>query len=133
MSVEAASGCGTGPGSTSVTSFARRRSSIAAVTPKMPAPTTRTRLPMDSALLGLLLRRRLLLGLRGAARGRLAHALDGGLARSLRVFRLVDLDAYAAGHREVRDEAVAVVGDGVIELDAAGAELGDGLLQVVAV
>src|SRR5262245_57259736 len=38
MSVEAASGCGNGPGSKSATVCPRRLSSSAAVTPKMPAP-----------------------------------------------------------------------------------------------
>src|SRR6267143_2084987 len=43
MSEDAASGWGSGPGSTSRTACPRFRSSIAAVTPKMPAPTTRVR------------------------------------------------------------------------------------------
>src|SRR5271154_1469051 len=40
MSVDAASGWGSGPGSRRVTSCPRSRSSSAAVTPKIPAPTT---------------------------------------------------------------------------------------------
>ena len=40
MSVLAASGAGIGPGSSRVTVWPRARSSSAAVTPKMPAPTT---------------------------------------------------------------------------------------------
>src|SRR4051812_161285 len=42
MSVDSASGCGIGPGSIRVTSSPLRRSSSAAVTPKMPAPQTKT-------------------------------------------------------------------------------------------
>src|SRR5260370_3766467 len=44
MSVEAASGCGMGPGSTSLTAWPRLRSSRAAVSPKIPAPATSTRM-----------------------------------------------------------------------------------------
>src|SRR5690349_2029950 len=40
MSVEAARGCGSGPGSTRTTSCPRFFNSIAAVTPLIPAPTT---------------------------------------------------------------------------------------------
>src|SRR5438034_11239430 len=40
MSVDAASGCGNGPGSTRTTSCPRFFNSIAAVTPLIPAPTT---------------------------------------------------------------------------------------------
>src|SRR5262245_50862829 len=43
MSVDAARGWGTGPGSSRVTSAPRRASSSAAVTPKIPAPTTAMR------------------------------------------------------------------------------------------
>src|SRR5437870_6501983 len=42
MSVDAASGCGSGPGSTRTTSCPRFLNSIAVVTPLMPAPTTIT-------------------------------------------------------------------------------------------
>src|SRR5258706_9354349 len=42
MSVEAANGCGSGPGSTSRTRWPRLRSSMAAVIPKIPPPATRT-------------------------------------------------------------------------------------------
>src|SRR4030095_10218487 len=42
MSVDAASGCGNGPGSISITSCPRFFNSIAAVTPLIPAPTTMT-------------------------------------------------------------------------------------------
>src|SRR5229473_4644955 len=52
MSVEAASGCGTGPGSTSLTSWPRLRSSRAAVSPKIPAPATSTRMPPHLARAG---------------------------------------------------------------------------------
>jgi hypothetical protein len=40
MSVDAAEGRGTGPGSTTVTRHPRRQSSAAAVMPNTPAPTT---------------------------------------------------------------------------------------------
>src|SRR5438067_6312469 len=43
ISVDAASGCGSGPGSIKTTACPRLRSSMAAVTPKTPAPVTRTR------------------------------------------------------------------------------------------
>src|SRR5947208_8757960 len=50
-----------------------------------------------------------------------------------RVLRLVELDLDAAGHREVRHEAVAVVGDISFELHSARAQVGDRSLDVVAV
>src|SRR6266567_2300458 len=42
MSVDAARGCGNGPGSTRITPWPRFFNSIAAVTPSTPAPTTMT-------------------------------------------------------------------------------------------
>ena len=51
----------------------------------------------------------------------------------LGVLRLEELDFDAAGDGEVGDPAVAVVGDVGGELDAAGAQVGDGPLDVVAV
>ena len=46
MSVDAASGCGSGPGSQSVTRCPRAASERAAVTPITPAPATTTRSPL---------------------------------------------------------------------------------------
>ena len=72
-----------------------------------------------------------------AVPGRFRGAAVGGIPSCLShrpyVLRLVQLHREAARDLEVGDEAVAVVRDRVRELDALRLQLGDGLLDVVAV
>ena len=51
----------------------------------------------------------------------------------LGIARLIELHAHISWHLEVSHESITLIGDLLGELDAATAQLGDGLFDVVAI